>query len=585
MAAQGLVLIGLMGAGKTEVGHSLATRLGWSFVDLDEEIRRQAGCSIPEIFAREGEEGFRQRELAALQRLVDAYAPDHAPGPSTPIVLATGGGTACRDQAWPLLRRLGRIIWLQVSPEQAAQRLQAAAQVAARPLLAGAAGLTQTLARLLAARRVWYAQADEVVDTDGKTPVEVAAMVMERMAAAGITGIARAAAATDTAGDPIWVEAASSRYPVYIEPGLLERVGEKVREFAPVGRVVVITNPTVAALYGDRVRTSLRVAGLTPVWLEMPDGESYKRLSTLERLYEEAAAQGVERGWPVLALGGGVVGDTAGLFAATFLRGLPFIQIPTTLLAQVDASVGGKVAVDLAAGKNLVGAFYQPRQVLMDPAILASLPPRQVRAGWAEVVKTAALQGGSLAELLDRVTASLLARPGAGPLWQQLLRECVRFKAAVVAEDEREESGRRAILNLGHTVGHALERVTGYQVYTHGEAVSIGLEMALRLSQEWAGLPSSQAQRVRGWLAEAGLPAQPQGGKWPASWEEFQAALQGDKKVVAGQIRWVLLRRLGEPVHMTLPATQVRRALEAAGERWAAPTGAELPPPNAGVRG
>lgn len=362
---------------------------------------------------------------------------------------------------------------------------------------------------------------------------------------------------------PYWVE---------IGEGRLEEIGVLLRNLFPAtGDSLLVTNPTVAAKLAGRVESSLREAGFRSHRLLMPDGEEWKTLATVSSLYERAAALGAERGWPVLALGGGVVGDTAGFFAATYLRGMPFVQLPTTLLAQVDASVGGKVAVDLPAGKNLVGAFYQPRLVLIDPATLSSLPARQLRSGMAEVIKTAALAGGELLELLEEQLESLLRQPGTGEGWGRLIQKTVAFKARVVEADERETTGLRTILNLGHTVGHGLETRTGYRVYTHGEAVAIGLGVALRLSRHLLDLPAEEEGRIVALLRRTGLPLLPFEPWQPErDGPALAQALQRDKKVLSGEVRFVLLRRLGEPVVSPVSGELLHATLD---ELWGTGTG------------
>lgn len=368
------------------------------------------------------------------------------------------------------------------------------------------------------------------------------------------------------------VNVAPCPYRVEIGEGCLEEIGVLLRKLFPVvGDSLLVTNPTVAAKLAGRVESSLGEAGFRCHRLLMPDGEEWKTLATVSSLYERAAALGAERGWPVLALGGGVVGDTAGFFAATYLRGMPFVQLPTTLLAQIDASVGGKVAVDLPAGKNLVGAFYQPRLVLIDPATLSSLPARQLRSGMAEVIKTAALAGGELLELLEEQLERLLRQPGTGESWGRLIQKTVAFKARVVEADERETTGLRTILNLGHTVGHGLETLTGYRVYTHGEAVAIGLGVALRLSRHLLDLPAEEEGRIVALLRRTGLPLLPFEPWQPErDGPALAQALQRDKKVLSGEVRFVLLRRLGEPVVSPVPGELLHATLD---ELWGTGTG------------
>lgn len=559
----GIVLIGLMGSGKSTVGRLLTQETGLTFVDLDALIEERAGTTIGRIFAEQGEGAFRQLELEALQALLqDSSA---AKG----LVVATGGGAPCREAAWPLLRQLGMVVWLQVDPAQAVERLlQSTGEVSSRPLLVSAlsgrfaggeredAILTRRLGELLAARGGWYARADLHVSTAHASPAELAHKIAD---------VWRCRLAVRT----VRVCVAPRSYEVKIGRSLIARVGQLLGELFPVGSALLVTNPTVAARYGDTVRRSLEEAGFTVHRLLMEDGEEYKNLETVKSLYEGAAAVRAERWWPVVALGGGVVGDTAGFFAATYLRGLPFIQVPTTLLAQVDASVGGKVGVDLPAGKNLVGAFYQPWAVIVDPQTLSSLPARQLRTGLAEVVKTAALDGGELLDLLTGGMEPLLAGVDTGVtgVWERVLELSIGYKARVVEADERETGGMRMVLNLGHTVGHALETMTGYRTYTHGEAVAMGMVVALRLSRLYTGLPAEQEEKVVALLQAAGLPLVPACWEPETDWDRLAALLLRDKKVRAGEVNFVLLRELGAPLVQPLPLEAVKQVLH---ELWPA---------------
>jgi 3-dehydroquinate synthase len=286
---------------------------------------------------------------------------------------------------------------------------------------------------------------------------------------------------------------------------------------------------------------SLKKAGFLPVLICVPAGETSKSLKSLEACCDQLAGHRLERKSFVVALGGGVVGDLAGFVAATYLRGIAFVQAPTTLLAQVDSSVGGKVGVNLKAGKNLVGAFYQPRFVLCDLATLKSLPEREFRSGLAEVVKYGIIYDAPLFDRLENELPGLLRRD------QQILTEviarCCEIKAEVVRQDET-ETGLRAILNFGHTIGHAIEAVCGYGRYLHGEAIAIGQVAAARLSVEFGGLPPADAGRIESWFVRAGLPTNIKLGA--AQRTKIIAAMRLDKKVSRGEVKFVLARRIGE---------------------------------------
>ncbi|MEW6425568.1 MAG: 3-dehydroquinate synthase [Bacillota bacterium] len=340
--------------------------------------------------------------------------------------------------------------------------------------------------------------------------------------------------------------------------GLLGSLGMEVRARVPGERVMVVSNPTVRTLYGKRAEESLAGAGLTVVWAEMPDGEEYKSLATAEKLYDLAYTLELDRQCPVVALGGGVVGDLAGFVAATYLRGVPFIQVPTTLLAQVDSSVGGKVAVNHPKGKNIIGAFYQPRLVLADLDVLKTLDPREVRAGLAEVIKYGVIADGTFFAWLEENLERLLVLE-IEPLVHAVAVSC-RIKARVVQEDET-ELGRRAILNFGHTLGHAVEALTGYTAYRHGEAVAIGMVAAARLAVALGMLPEGEAARVRDLIQRAGLPVEtpPE-----LSTGDLLASIYRDKKVLAGRLTFVLPVEIGRvEIVRDIPEEVVERVVEA----------------------
>jgi len=329
-------------------------------------------------------------------------------------------------------------------------------------------------------------------------------------------------------------------YDIKIGTGLLARIGRECAHLGLSRRCTIISDRHVAPRYATVVREALASAGFAPGLITIPAGETAKSLKVLASCYDQLAAQRLERKSFIVALGGGVVGDLAGFVAATYLRGLPFIQVPTTLLAQVDSSVGGKVGLNLKAGKNLVGAFYQPRLVLCDLATLASLPMREYRAGLGEVIKYGIIYDGRLFGRLERDLPKLLRR---GPrTLAAVVARCCEIKAEVVRQDET-ESGLRAILNFGHTIGHALEAISHYGKYLHGEAIAIGQVAAAKLSAQLLGLPASEVQRIERLFQRAGLPTRLNLNA-PAK-RKLLAAMTLDKKVSAGEIKFVLARRIG----------------------------------------
>jgi 3-dehydroquinate synthase len=352
------------------------------------------------------------------------------------------------------------------------------------------------------------------------------------------------------------VRAASKTYPVIVGRGVLDAVGPALRRARGEGQVVVCCDENVAPLYLEDLRAGLRAAGPGVSHVILPSGEREKSLARAEELYGVLYDRGLRRTDTLVALGGGVIGDLAGFVAATYQRGLDFVQVPTTLLAQVDASVGGKVAVDFRTGKNYVGTFYQPSLVVADLDTLRTLAPRELRCGAAEVAKHGLLAGGDVLRRAQRLARTALS---AGAVTQELVAGSIAYKAAVVESDER-EAGRRAVLNFGHTVGHAIESATGFRRWSHGQAVALGLRAALRLSGELCGLPAEEEMAGHELLDGLGLPARLTG----VSAEDVCALVPRDKKAGPDGVGYVLLRRLGSPI----TGVRVPAALELEVVEW-----------------
>ncbi len=534
-----VVLVGLMGAGKTAIGRRLAARLGLPFRDSDSEIEAAAGRTVPELFSQFGEAHFRAGERRVVRRLLD--------GP--PIVLATGGGAFMDPATRATVRQRGTSIWLRAPLPVLLRRV---ARRRNRPLLANA-DPAATLSRLIEQRHPIYAEADIVVDCVDDLPDQTTRRV--------------AAALSDyKPPEHLPVHTGSAAYHVVVGDGLLHRAGPLLAPVLPQKRVVVVSDTTVATLHGAALMDSLAATAFHATLLPIPPGEGSKSLAAFAELVERILDTGAERRTAVLALGGGVVGDLAGFAAAVALRGLPFVQLPTTLLAQVDSGVGGKTGINTARGKNLVGAFYQPRMVIADTATLATLPPREKRAGYAEVVK-AGLIGDAAFFAWCEAHGSAVVGEDRDAQAEAVLRACA-FKGAVVGDDEREErpSDGRALLNLGHTFGHAIEAECGYGAVLHGEAVAIGLGLACRLSAALGHCPEAVADQVEAHLASVGLPS----GLGMLN-RRFSAArlidlMQRDKKMRDGALNFVLVRGIGQAFTAAdVPREAVEAVLRGAG--------------------
>ena len=520
LAGRSIVLVGLMGAGKTSIGRRLAARLGLPFHDADAEIELAAGCSIPELFARYGEPAFRDGERRVIRRLLAG----------DPIVLAFGGGAFMDPETRATTRAEAVSVWLRCPLNTLVHRVAGREH---RPLLANG-DREETLRRLMQVRDPFYGEADVIVDCGDEVPDHTTTQVLHALLAW-------------KPARRLSVVLSSTSYDIVIGDNLLIRAGALLAPRLPQKRAVVVTDESVARLHLPTLMAGLEQTAVTASQIVVRSGEASKNLDTYLAVVDQLLESRVERRTAVIALGGGVVGDLAGFAAATTLRGLPFVQVPTTLLSQVDSSVGGKTGVNTARGKNLVGAFYQPRMVLADTATLATLPPRELRAGYAEIAKAGLIGDAAFFEWCEQHGQAVLN--GDREAQAEAIRRACAFKAAVVGDDEREEKPNdgRALLNLGHTFGHALEAEYGYDGgLLHGEGVAVGLGLAFKLSARLGLCSWGDADRVVSHLAASGLPAE-----LAMLNRRFSAAtlighMRRDKKMRDGSLHFVLARGLGQ---------------------------------------
>ncbi len=511
----------------------MAELLGWEYVDTDEEVVRLAGSSIPEIFERDGEREFRRLEHEVLQNVCRA---------ARNKVIATGGGAVVDAENRELLQDCSVVICLEASPETIHQRLLAeekeSSSPVVRPLLAGD-NPVERIRELKKSRQSFYAVADRTVDTDRLNTLEVSLEVINAWKAVLSD---RGLPAYTTESDLACVVATeTARYPIFVGWGILGQLGERMRQVGLLGTAVIIADETVFGIYGAKVHNSLQEAGFAVQSYTVPPGEATKNIEQVIKIYDFLVERRLERKDVIVALGGGMAGDLAGFVAATYLRGVPWVQVPTTLMAMVDASIGGKVAVNHPLGKNLIGSFHQPRLVLADLETLTTLPRRELVSGWAEVIKHGLIAEADLVRFLEgRVGEFLALKPSS-------LRGAVAWsasiKAQIVSEDER-ETGRRVVLNYGHTVGHALEAATAYERFLHGEAVSIGMMVAAGISLRLGLIDREVVERQRLLLERFGLPIRCCG----VAMSDVVRSMELDKKVRSKAIRWVLLDGVGRAV-------------------------------------
>lgn len=530
-----IAITGFMGTGKTTVGQLLADRLGLSFVDTDALIEDASGRSIASIFAADGEERFRDLESRALH---DALCPPRA-------VVSTGGGMLLREANVFALRSAGPIVCLTAAPETVLKRV---ATDTSRPLLQ----VEDPLARvqgLLSARESCYAQADIHISTDDRSPEEIVDAIIQALKADARGRWLAGGQAV------IPLELPDHRYEITVGRNLLGRLGMLVPPREPGARAALISSEPIAALFADTVRSALAAAGWDVTVLAVPDGEHSKRLEVAGTLLGSLAHVGLDRASTVFAMGGGVVGDLAGFVAAVYMRGINLVHLPTSLLAQVDSSIGGKTAVDLDAGKNLVGAFHQPVAVVTDVATLETLPISELRSGLGEIIKHACCFDADMFELLEARRDEVIRRDPA--VIEYLVARNCQIKAGIVEQDPHEKR-LRAVLNYGHTVGHALERAAPEWALRHGQVVGTGIVAEARIAK-WLGLADHATAVRQEALVEAyGLPNSVR------NVDESLAlqALERDKKIEGGRLRMPLVPAIGsfeivEDVELEL----VRRAL------------------------
>ncbi|HKY51088.1 MAG TPA: 3-dehydroquinate synthase, partial [Candidatus Limnocylindria bacterium] len=503
-----LFLVGPPGIGKSTVAPILARRLGAAVVDMDRAIERRTHKTNKDTIEQDGMERFRDLESRVLASL--------RPTPAW-IVVDTGGGAPIREENRARMRELGLIIGLRGSLRRVTAGI--AATMAKRP--DQDVTPADRARAVLRERKAAYADVDVTFDVDRDASAEDSAYAI---------------AAWIVAARGIRVDVGGERpYPVLVRAGLLDQVGTHLADLGWSGRVALVSEADAASLYEARLLRALERAGFEPVALRLPTGEAAKSVRSLARLWGDLAHAGLGRDGGIVALGGGAVGDAAGFAAATYLRGVRVAHVPTTLLGMVDAAIGGKTAIDIPEGKNLVGAFHAPDAVFADAGVLATLPPRQVSSGLAEVVKSAFLADRDAVTHVERSLDAVL-RGEIGPQVTTVAL-AAEVKAGIVTMDPR-ESGLRELLNFGHTMGHAYEAASRYRV-THGEAVAIGLVYACALSETLDLAPRALRIDVERLLARARLPIRAHLGR------DVWSYLGRDKKVRAGRVRWILPRRVG----------------------------------------
>ena len=560
-----IFLVGLMGSGKTTIGRALAKKLNMRFVDSDHEIESRTGTSIPVIFEVEGEESFR-READVIR---DLTALDN-------IVLATGGGAVLRPENRALLKSRGTVIYLRTGITQILQRT---AKDKNRPLLQ-TVDPRKRLEEMSRLREPLYREVAHVVIETGRPNLQYlvhAIMSQINVPAASKDGAAAPALPRHSSNEQhngnmnnsidksidnsaaasitLQVDLGERSYPIIIGRNLLSNADLLAQRIAGK-RVVIVTNTVVGPLYLETLTKTLQQAGKQVSNIVLPDGEEEKNWSSLMLIFDALLRDKCDRHTTLIALGGGVIGDLTGFAAASYMRGIPFVQVPTTLLAQVDSSVGGKTGINHPLGKNMIGAFYQPQAVIADTDTLGTLPQRELAAGLAEVIKYGPIIDAPFFDWIEANIEKLRGNDSAAMAYA--IRRSCEIKASVVQQDER-EGGLRAILNFGHTFGHAIESGLGYGQWLHGEAVGCGMVMAADLSQRLGYIDSATRARIVAVTKAAGLPVvAPDLGQ-----ERWLELMQVDKKNEGGDIKFILLKPFGTALITKAPKEKLLETLEA----------------------
>ena len=504
-----IILIGFMGTGKDVVGREIAKKTGKILLSTDDYIGLKENKIINKIFQEFGEEYFRELEKGMILKIKDLKN----------IVVATGGGIVLDEENRTLLSQMGTVIHLDANLDIIEKRLKYDIN---RPLIRD----KEKISRIFEERKGIYGFSELKINTSNKETSEVADK------------------SVDMSFNTIDVKTELKEYPVYIGSNIASSCEDAMKFLdLSTARAIVITNPLVGTLYLQQVEDILKKHKINPIHIIVPDGEEYKTLDQVCQIYNFLLENEVSRTEPIIALGGGVIGDLAGFVASTYKRGCPLIQIPTTLLAQVDAAIGGKTGINHRLGKNMVGTFYQPDSVIADVVMLQTLSEKEFRNSLAEVVKYGIIKDQKLFSLLEKERKKILDRDTY--ILGEIVSRCVQIKSKIVEEDEREEKGIREMLNFGHTIGHIIETLTDYSQYTHGEAVAIGMVEETKRAVRSGQLAEIDLKRIIGLVSSYGLPvAIPD----RIGLGDLKKAILQDKKIRQGKIRLPVPEGIGRIV-------------------------------------
>ena len=539
---QRIFFTGLSGSGKSSVGRKVSELLRWDFIDTDTFLSERCGMPVGQILIEFGEQKFRQMESEVLVLAAD----------NEQVVIATGGGAVISEANRTFMREHGLTFYLETSVEIAWQRIQEqilqTGKSVQRPLVVGTDG-QQRLQSLFLARKQWYEEGVVCINTNEDSLDIISKRVVAFVLSNGYLKNSSQSQETVT------LQLGKVTSKAIIEWGGLSHLPEYLKSSGFSQRVFVVTDSDLGRFYSKPILSLLRNDGFVPQIFTIPAGEASKSIWYWQQILDWLVEQKVEQREPIIALGGGVIGDLAGFVAATYHRGVPLIQIPTTLLAQVDSAIGGKTGINHPLGKNLIGSFYQPVLIIVDPTFLLTLPERVYLEGWAEIVKYGMILDADLFEMLEDHTSSLRARDAT--LLTKIITRCIQLKMDVIQRDER-DGGLRNVLNYGHTFGHALETLTEYGTWLHGEAVAVGMEVAAWIAVARGLLTNEKALRQHDLLLELRLPLRCPGIDTLSLLEKMQR----DKKVRTGHVRWILPSNIGQAeIYDDIPLALIQDAV------------------------
>lgn len=517
---ENIILIGFMGSGKDSVGKKISKKTDLSFISMDDYIVLTETRTINSIFEESGEDYFRKIEKQTLKRINNIRN----------IVVATGGGVVKDEENRKILSKMGKVIYLYTSLKAVKQRLD---KDKTRPLIKDKDNIIKIYNERM--KKGFYEFADKKIDTSAITPTQVADKILKYLQIKPTN--------EEKILKKYKLRADSKEYPIHIGCNILQNNNSSIDIKLKSDKVAIISNPAVGALYIGETEKMLKDKGIKPFRCIIPDGEKYKNFDTIKKIFDMLLKQNMDRSSSIIALGGGVIGDMGGFVASTLKRGVSLIHIPTTLIAQVDSSIGGKTGFDHPLGKNMIGTFYQPDMVLIDIKKLLTLPEKEFRNGLAEVIKYGITHDVQLFNILKNQQEKIINRDTI--LLEKIVSKCVKIKKEVVEEDEKEEKGKREVLNYGHTIGHIIETLTGYSKYSHGEAVAIGMVEEAKLAQKEGLLSNEDFKRIENLIKKYGLPYLIPGN---ISKEDINNFVSQDKKVRRGKIRLPVPTEIGKIV-------------------------------------